>query len=394
MIPDARRSTPPWLPGNVARAIFLAFVLVAVLLVFPQLVGLLLLVLLVVVVAVPLSRAATVLERYRIPRALGAPLALIAALAVLGGIIALLVPTFIHEGRQLVDALPDTVRSLQSKLPHSRGGRHGSGDSLKTWINGYTQHPRKLLGPAATVGTTLASILAGAVAVLLTAVFSAVSPGPLREGVTRLVPPPRRPDLVRLLDRLAAAYLGWLRGLLFGMVVLWIVTYVGLTIVGLDYAVVFATLTALAMVVPYFGALLSAVPPVLYALTISPTKAILVALVYVVAHFVEGDLISPLVMARAVKLPPALVAVGVLAVERLLGIAGLFVAVPLIVTVKLAVEELWVRPMEAGYETARADRLVSATQIPADRSSSAESESDQTPTTPTGDRRGMRTTAP
>ena len=56
---------------------------------------------------------------------------------------------------------------------------------------------------------------------------------------------------MRLLDRLAAAYLGWLRGLLFGMVVLWIVTYVGLTIVGLDYAVVFATLTALAMVVPY-----------------------------------------------------------------------------------------------------------------------------------------------
>ena len=197
---------------------------------------------------------------------------------------------------------------------------------------------------------------------------------------------------MRLLDRLAAAYLGWLRGLLFGMVVLWIVTYVGLTIVGLDYAVVFATLTALAMVVPYFGALLSAVPPVLYALTISPTKAILVALVYIVAHFVEGDLISPLVMARAVKLPPALVAVGVLAVERLLGIAGLFVAVPVIVTVKLAVEELWVRPMEAGYEAARPDRLVSPTQIPADRSSSAESE--QTPTTPSGYRRGMRTTAP
>jgi predicted PurR-regulated permease PerM len=372
MIPDSKRGAPTWLPGNVGRAIFLAFVLVAVLLVFPQLVGVLLLVLLVVIVAVPLSRAATLLERYRIPRAIGAPISLIAALAVLAGIIALLVPAFVHEGRQLVDALPNTVHSLQEKLPRSKGHGHGSGDSLKTWINGYTEHPRKLLGPAATVGTTLATILAGAIAVLLTAVFSAVRPEPLREGVTRLVPPPRRPDLERLLDRLAEAYLGWLRGLLVGMVVLWLVTYAGLAIVGLPYAVVFATVTALAMVVPYFGALLSAVPPVLYALTISPTKAIFVALVYVVAHFVEGDLISPLVMARAVKIPPALVAVGVLAVERLLGIAGLLVAVPVIVTVKLAVEELWVRPMETAYASAGADRLLSPAEARADRPSLAD----------------------
>jgi predicted PurR-regulated permease PerM len=44
------------------------------------------------------------------------------------------------------------------------------------------------------------------------------------------------------------------------------------------------------------------------------------------------------------------VAVGVLAVDRLLGFAGLLVAVPIIVTVKLTIEELWVRPIEASYE--------------------------------------------
>src|SRR5262249_30247837 len=139
------------------------------------------------------------------------------------------------------------------------------------------------------------------------------------------------------------------------------------------------TLTALAMVVPYFGALLSAVPPILYALTISPTKAIFVALVYIVAHFAEGDLIAPLVMARAVKLPPALVAVGVLAVERLLGMAGLFVAVPVIVTVKLAIEELWVRPMEAAYASAGVDRLLLTAQADTERAP-PEDEEEQIPT--------------
>ncbi len=352
MEPEGDKRFRPWVPAVVFRGIVLAFVLVVLVLVFPEVVGLLLLVLLVVILAVPLAGAATWLERLHVPRAVGAPLTLLFALAVLGGIIALLVPTFVREGRELVDALPGTVTSLQRKLNHATHAHNSAGTSLKDWVTGYTSHPQRLLGPATAVGATVVGTVLGMVAVLLTAVFTAVRPAPLVEGTLRLVPPPRRRDVARLFERLAEAYVGWLRGLAIGMVVLWAFTYTGLAIIGLRYAVVFATLTALAMVVPYFGALVSAVPPVLYALTISPAKALLVAIVYLLAHLVEGQLISPLVMARAVKLPPALVAVGVLAVERLFGFAGLLVAVPIIVTVKLAVEELWVRPMEAAYRVA------------------------------------------
>jgi predicted PurR-regulated permease PerM len=101
--------------------------------------------------------------------------------------------------------------------------------------------------------------------------------------------------------------------------------------------------------VPYYGALVSAVPPILLALTISPGMALLVGLVYLVAHQLEGNVIEPLVMARAVELHPALVAVGVIAVERLFGFAGLLVAVPILVTVKILVTELWVRPLESAH---------------------------------------------
>ncbi len=336
-----------WVPALVVRTVFLVFVLVALVLVFPQVIGLLLLVLLVVIIAIPLARVATWLERVRVPRFVGVPLTLILALAVLGGVIALLVPSFINEGRELVRGLPATVQSLQHKLnPNS----HTSfGASLQKWVNGYTRHPQKLLGPATQVGATVAGIVTTAVAVLLTAVFTAIRPEPLVGGLLRLAPPPKRSDLVRLFERLAAAYVGWLRGLVVAMAALWVLTFAGLELIGLNYAVVFATLTALATVVPYFGALVSAVPAIAYAVTVSPGKALLVAGLYLVAHFVEGDLLSPLVMSRAVRLPPALVAVGVLAVDRLFGFAGLLVAVPIIVTVKLTVEELWVRPMEETY---------------------------------------------
>jgi predicted PurR-regulated permease PerM len=119
-----------------------------------------------------------------------------------------------------------------------------------------------------------------------------------------------------------------------------------LTLVGLQFAEFFAVLTAIAMIVPYFGALASSIPPILYALTVSPGKAALVAAIYIVAHQVEGNMIQPLVMARAVELHPAVVAVGVVAVERLFGFIGLFVAVPILATIRILLQELWIIPLE------------------------------------------------
>jgi predicted PurR-regulated permease PerM len=100
------------------------------------------------------------------------------------------------------------------------------------------------------------------------------------------------------------------------------------------------------MIIPYFGALASSIPPILYALTISPGKAIIVTVIYIVAHQVESNMIQPLVMARAVELHPAVVAVGVVAVDRLFGFVGLIIAVPILGTIRILVQELWIFPME------------------------------------------------
>jgi predicted PurR-regulated permease PerM len=333
--------------GSLYRAVLLAFALFVLIQVFPVLAGLLLLVLLVVIVAVPLSAATTQLQRVGVPRAVGAPLTLLAALAVIGGIIALLVPTFVSEINRLVDALPATVESLRrdvGRATHSNSAQVGT--DVQHFVSQYTQHPQKLLAPATAIGAGVAGVVTGLIVVLLTALYSSIQSASLVRGIERLFPPPKREHARHIMRRLAAAYVGWLRGLAVGMAVLWVITYVGLLLVGLPYAVVFATVTAVAMVVPYYGALVSAIPPVLLALTISPGKALIVAGIYIVSHQVEGNLIEPIVMARAVELHPALVAVGVIAVERLFGFVGLVVAVPILVTFKILVEELWVRPIE------------------------------------------------
>jgi predicted PurR-regulated permease PerM len=113
-------------------------------------------------------------------------------------------------------------------------------------------------------------------------------------------------------------------------------------VVGLPFALVFAVLSACAEVVPYLGALASGIPPVAYALTISPTRAVVVLIIYVLVHQIEANVIGPLVMARAVRLHPAVIAIGVVAVGEVFGLLGLIVAVPILSLITILVDTLWV----------------------------------------------------
>jgi predicted PurR-regulated permease PerM len=291
-----------------------------------------------------------------IPRGLGATVALILWLAVIGGLIAITVPVFSQQINQFANSLPGITDALRHRLAGLTGTSPTRiGTQIQHFVDGYTQHPTRLLGPLESIGASVAGGLAAIVVVLLTALYAAIHPEPLRNGLVRLVPPRRRFEAEHILDRLRVAYLGWLRGLAIGMVVLGGVTYIGLRLAGLPFAEFFAVFTAVAMIIPYFGALISAIPPILYALTFSPGKALVVALIYIGAHQLEGNVIEPLVVARTVQLHPAVVAVGVVAVDQLFGFVGLIVAVPIIATIKILIEELWVNPLERSEEARALD---------------------------------------
>jgi predicted PurR-regulated permease PerM len=334
-------------------------------LVFQQLVTLVLAVLIVVIIALPLGAFATALGRLGIPRAVGVVIGLLIGFGLLALLITAIIPVFSHEINRFVNSLPGIVDSLRHKLGQLTGTSPSkTGQQIQHFVNGYTHHPSRLLGPIASIGTSVAAALAAIVVVLLTAVYTAIQPEPLLNGIVRIVPPRRRPQARHILDRLGTAYLGWLRGLVVGMLLLGVATYLGLRLVGLDFAAFFAIFTAIAMIVPYFGALASSIPPILYALTISPGKAVIVTVIYVAAHQLEGNLIQPLVMARAVELHPAVVAVGVVAVERLFGFIGLIIAVPILATIRVLIDELWIKPMEERTLTVAAPSSVATEPTP------------------------------
>lgn len=317
---------------------------------FRELVTLLVAILITILLAIPMAAAADRLERRRVPRWLGALLALLLGVGVLGGSIALVIPTFVEQTEEFVDKVPSIIDSLNERLTEIGGP--GTGEDAQEFLERYTDEPERLIGPLASIGLSVAGILAAIILIVITAYYMAVSPRPLLDGVVSLFPPARREWTRDLMARLRASWVGWMQGVLADMLITGVLLYVGLELIGLDLTLFFAVFTAILVIVPYFGAIVGAVPPTLFALTEGTDTALLTLGVYVLVQQIESNMTIPLVMANRVRLHPALVAIGVVIVGQLVGFIGLFVAVPIIAAIVIAVDELWVKPLESAEDAA------------------------------------------
>jgi predicted PurR-regulated permease PerM len=326
-------------------AILLGAVLIAAGLVAQQLASLILATMLTIIISLPMSVSAERLAPLGVPRALGALIGLLVGIGIVAGALALLLPPLIDQARTLITDAPHLVREAEVKLSSVTGDRPGHvAVQLQRDLTTFVHDPSQLLGPITTIGASVASIIGGVVIGVITAYYIAAHPEPLTNGLLSLFSTEARPQAAATLGRIRAAWLGWLRGLAASMVLIGVMLYVALgLIVGLPFALVFAVLSACAEVVPYLGALASGIPPVAFALTISPTRAVVVLLVYILVHQIEANVIGPLVMARAVRLHPAVIAIGVVAVGEIFGLLGLIVAVPILSLITILVDALWTR---------------------------------------------------
>jgi predicted PurR-regulated permease PerM len=341
-------------PQVVYRAVLLAAGLLLFGLLFRQLVTLLLAILITIIVAIPLAAIATRLERYKIPRPIGTLIALVGGVGAIALIVYLLIPPFVDQTEQFVDDVPGIVTNLEEMYADLTGQDSGEvGDQVEQFVERITDDPDRLIGPITSIGVNIAGIAAALILILITAYYMAVRPGPLVDGMVSLAPPQRRAHVRHVVDRLRAAWIGWMEGVAIDMILTFVLLFIGLTVIGLDFAIFFAVLSALLVVVPYFGAIAGAIPPTLFALTDSPGKALVVLVVYIVVQQIESNITIPVVMAQRVKLHPAVVAIGVVVVGQLFGFVGLFVAVPILSLVVIAVEEFWVKPVEQAHADRR-----------------------------------------
>lgn len=191
---------------------------------------------------------------------------------------------------------------------------------------------------------TASKVVNGLVAllvVLFAGVFFATAPHLYTEGLVRLLPKRRHERAREVLAAAGAALWLWLLGQFVTMALVGILTALGLYLIGVPLAPVLGLITALVNFVPYFGPIVAAVPAVLLALAGGVETAVYTVLLFLVIQQVEGNMITPLIQGRAVRLPPVLVLFGAVAAGLLFGVAGVVVATPLTVVATVAVKMLY-----------------------------------------------------
>jgi predicted PurR-regulated permease PerM len=139
----------------------------------------------------------------------------------------------------------------------------------------------------------------------------------------------------------------WLRGELILMFFIGLLSYIGLSFLKVDYALPLAIIAGLMEIVPIIGPIISGIPAVIVALTVSPILALTTVALYFIVHQLENNLIVPFVMKKAVNLPPLITIIALMIGSRLAGIVGAVLSIPILLMVRCIILAITARGSES-----------------------------------------------
>lgn len=133
---------------------------------------------------------------------------------------------------------------------------------------------------------------------------------------------------------------GWVRGQVLLCTVIGVMTYVGLKLLGTDYALPLALIAGILEIVPIVGPIISAIPAVAIALITSPNLALATIALYTIVQQLENHLIVPTVMKTAVGLKPLVTIIALMIGGKLLGVTGALLSIPILIVIIEIVNEI------------------------------------------------------
>ncbi len=238
---------------------------------------------------------------------------------------------------QLMDTLPKTIENVKALLNDS---------SIGEKIIDKVSSKKSIDKAQAFAGQFFQStfgVLGDLYVVLFIGIFFTISPQTYTNGVVQLIPLKGQKKAQQVIDKLGEQLRKWLKGKLFSMLIVFILTAIGLAIIGIPLWLVLALLAGLISFIPNFGPLIALIPAVLVGLLQSPQTALLVTALYILIQFIESNFITTIIQKKLINMPPALVLIAQLFMGALIGGWGLVLATPLTLIVIILVQELYIK---------------------------------------------------
>jgi predicted PurR-regulated permease PerM len=339
-------------PQAVARAVLITIGLVALALLLWAGRNVLFVLFFGVLVGIFFTVFAERLVGWGVPRAVAVVAVLLGTLVVMAAFFMLVWPTVRDQLTVLGRELPqvaDDLRTWFEAQYRAVAGRVGEapGDLEEQVRTGLSEQVGAVIGGAIPIVNTALGAVAGALIVLAVGIYTAIDPGMYRRGVQRLVPPRHRARTDLALERTGHSLRRWMVGTLINMILIGLMTGIGLWLLGIPAAIALAVIAGLLEFIPIIGPIMASIPAIALALTVSPATALWVTLFYVAIQQVESNVLTPVVMRGAARLPPALTVLFQTLMAVIFGFPGLLLAVPILAVVMVMVKTLYVEPMEA-----------------------------------------------
>ena len=296
------------------------------------------------------------LARTRLPRGAAFVAAIVGTIVAVLVIASLLIGPVVSQTRELLSVLPRYVPTWEAQLEGLIAGIPGLNELVRPGEHQLVQLAlEEVRGFVGDVVPRVFGVLHGfinLVSVLVMALYLALRPDIYLDLVVTLTPPRHRDTARDVIRSATLALRAWTFAQLLAMFVLGALTALGLWILGVPYWLTFGIFTGVVALVPFFGTLISSLLPALFVLADGDwVKALLVVVFGFVIHFIENNVVNPLIMHKHASLPPVLTIMSVLICGKLLGPMGLLVAVPGLAVLLVLLRKLLV---ERGYGSGEA----------------------------------------
>jgi len=292
-----------------------------------------------VVIASAIEPATRWFGHYRIPRIPSVIAVYVAVIIVIAGIFYLLIPSLLSEVSNLPEFITARIFDFSSlDMPATSDVATKTGENIVNNISNILpagelfKNINTLIGVPAGAFHAASAIFGGFFQMILIIVISFYLSVQERgiENFLRIVIPAREEDYAVDLWRRTQTKIGkWMQGQLILALLVGVLVYLGLTVLGVKYALSLALFAALAELIPIFGPIIAAVPAVILGFLDSVTLGLMVFGLYVIIQQFENHLIYPLVVRKVVGVPPLLVIIALLVGGQLAGFLGILLAVPL-----------------------------------------------------------------
>ena len=276
------------------------------------------------------SLFAGTLERYRVPRLIGVLSIYLTGIGFFGLVLYFIIPPIVDEIKQLAVVLPDYYEVAARQIFKTTRGI--SPDYAKNAQEMLLNLGEKIKEFTSGVFSIVSALFGGAIsfmAIIAISFYLSIQKKGVEDFLRLITPRDREEYAIDVWTRVEKKLGRWLQGQIVLALIMGAMVFVGLTLVGVPYALLLGVIAGILEIVPIAGPILSALVGVSMAVLISPFLAFLTLIFYIIAQQVENHILVPILMKKATGLNPVVVIVALLAGAKLGGVLGMLISVPL-----------------------------------------------------------------